>query len=71
MSTLVSKEKIEEICQGVLDSNPDKVNNYRLGKTGLLGFFTGKAIIETEAQAPGEEVDAHLVVDTLQRLLKA
>lgn len=33
-----------ELCQKILDSNPDKVSAYKSGKKGLIGFFMGEAM---------------------------
>jgi glutaminyl-tRNA synthetase len=35
----------------VMAANPDKVAQYRAGKTGLLGFFTGQVMRETNGAA--------------------
>jgi glutaminyl-tRNA synthetase len=50
--------------QGVLDANPGKVAEYRAGKKGLMGFFTGQVMRATEGQA-----DAQTVARLLAQLL--
>jgi len=35
---------IEAIVEAVLAQNPDKVAQYRDGKTGLMGFFVGQCM---------------------------
>ena len=35
----------------VLAANPDQVASYRSGKEGLLGFFVGQVMKETEGRA--------------------
>ena len=43
--------QLEEIIDRILDSNQKKVEVYRSGKEGLLGFFVGQAMKETRGQA--------------------
>lgn len=33
--------ELTDLCKEVLDNNPDKVNNYKLGKKNLIAFFLG------------------------------
>ena len=35
---------IEAVVDKVLADNPDKVEQYRAGKTGLIGFFVGQCM---------------------------
>lgn len=42
---------IEPIVERIMSANPDKVEAYRGGKTGLLGFFVGQVMRETRGQA--------------------
>ncbi|MDW8425611.1 MAG: glutamine--tRNA ligase/YqeY domain fusion protein, partial [Meiothermus sp.] len=42
---------LEAIVDRILAENPDKVAAYRGGKTGLLGFFVGQVMRETQGQA--------------------
>ena len=44
---------IETICA----DNPDKVEQYRSGKTGLMGFFVGQVMRETHGQANPQVVN--------------
>ena len=41
---------IEAVVDAVLAANPDKVAQYRGGKTGLIGFFVGQCMKETRGQ---------------------
>ncbi len=41
---------IEAVIDAVLAANPDKVEQYRGGKTGLLGFFVGQCMKEMKGQ---------------------
>ncbi|WP_102125247.1 glutamine--tRNA ligase/YqeY domain fusion protein [Deinococcus planocerae] len=55
---------IEAAVREVLGANPDKVEAYRGGKTGLMGFFTGQVMRATGGQAdPG--VVAQLLAERL------
>jgi glutaminyl-tRNA synthetase len=42
---------IASIIDGVLAANPDKVDQYRAGKTGLLGFFIGQVMRSSAGKA--------------------
>ena len=50
------------IVDEVLAANPDKVDQYRAGKTGLLGFFVGQVVRSSQGKANPQVV---------QRLLAA
>ncbi len=43
--------ELEAIVDRVLEANPDEVERYRGGKTGLMGFFVGQVMKETRGQA--------------------
>jgi glutaminyl-tRNA synthetase len=42
---------IEPIVDRLMAANPDKVEAFRAGKTGLLGFFVGQVMRQTGGQA--------------------
>lgn len=42
---------LEPILDRLIAENPDKVVAYRSGKTGLMGFFVGQVMRETQGQA--------------------
>jgi len=42
---------LEPVVRTVLDANPDKVADYRGGRTGLIGFFIGQVMQETSGRA--------------------
>jgi aspartyl-tRNA(Asn)/glutamyl-tRNA(Gln) amidotransferase subunit B len=42
---------LEPLVDQVLAANPDQVESYRSGKQGLLGFFVGQVMKETEGRA--------------------
>jgi len=48
---------IEEILRKLIDQNPDKVQAYKNGKTGLLGFFVGGVMKETKGKADPRKVN--------------
>ena len=56
---------LEEVASAILIQFPDKVAEYRGGKTGLLGFFVGQAMKETSGQG-----NPKLVSETFVRLLE-
>lgn len=56
---------IEPVVDRILSQNPDKVEQYRGGKTGLLGFFVGQIMRETGGQANPELV-RNLVTSKLE-----
>ncbi|MCX7783048.1 MAG: glutamine--tRNA ligase/YqeY domain fusion protein [Meiothermus sp.] len=45
------KGALEAIVDRILAENPDKVSAYRAGKAGLMGFFVGQVMRETQGQA--------------------
>jgi glutaminyl-tRNA synthetase len=54
---VVSDEgQLRTAIQGVLDANPAKVAEYRGGKKGLTGFFTGQVMRATHGQADPKAV---------------
>ena len=55
---------IEDVVRSVLDANPTQVEQYRGGKTGVLGFFVGQVMKATQGAA-----NPKVVNETLKRLL--
>jgi glutaminyl-tRNA synthetase len=51
---------LEPIVAEVLDAHPDRVQAYRDGRTGLLGFFVGQVMGRTDGRANPERVKALL-----------
>ena len=45
------RSALEPLIDALISQNPDKADAYRGGKTGLLGFFVGQLMRETEGQA--------------------
>ncbi len=56
---------LENVIDGVIGQFPDRVDSYRNGKTGLIGFFTGQVMRATDGQANPE-----MVKDILGRKLE-
>jgi aspartyl-tRNA(Asn)/glutamyl-tRNA(Gln) amidotransferase subunit B len=56
---------IREVCQKIIDGNPDEVAAYRGGKEGLMGWFVGQVMREMRGKA-----DAKLAKEVLAELLK-
>lgn len=55
---------LEPIVDELIAAHPDKVEHYRGGKTGLLGFFVGQVMRQTQGKANPELVQ-ELVRDKL------
>ena len=45
---------LEPLVDQVLAANPGQVDSYRSGKQGLLGFFVGQVMKETEGRGEPE-----------------
>ncbi len=50
--------RLETVVDKLMSENPDKVAAYRGGKTGLLGFFVGGVMRETQGKANPQLVQA-------------
>ena len=48
---------IEAIVDGILAEHPDRVAEYRAGKTRLLGFFVGQAMKASRGKANPKTVN--------------
>lgn len=51
-------------CREVMKANPDKVEQYRSGKTKLGGFFVGQAVTRS-----GGKADPEITQEVSRRLL--
>ena len=58
--------ELEPIVDRILEANPGQVESYRGGKEGLLGFFVGQVMRETQGKA-----DPKVVNDLLREKLSA
>ncbi len=56
--------ELGRIAERLIAENPDEATAYRNGKTGLMGFFVGQAMRETQGKA-----NPQLLQDLLQRKL--
>ena len=56
LEQVTDRAAIEPIVDALLAAHPDKVEAYRGGKTGLLGFFVGQIMRETRGTASPELV---------------
>jgi Asp-tRNA(Asn)/Glu-tRNA(Gln) amidotransferase B subunit len=56
--------ELEPIVEKILAANPGQVEAYRGGKEGLLGFFVGQVMKETQGKA-----DPRVVNDLLRQKL--
>lgn len=55
---------IREVCQKIIDANPDEVAAFQGGKEGLIGWFVGQVMREMRGKA-----DARLAKEVLTELL--
>lgn len=46
--TEMTKLEIEDKCEKLISASPDKVNNFKFGKHGILGWFVGKLLIDND-----------------------
>jgi glutaminyl-tRNA synthetase len=56
LEQVTDRGALEPIVEALLAAHPDKVEAYRNGKTGLLGFFVGQVMRETRGTASPELV---------------
>ncbi len=65
--TQISDESvIVEICGKVVEASPEQAAQYKAGKTGLLGFFVGQVMKQTQGKA-----NPSLVNQQLRKILEA
>jgi len=64
LSQISNPDEIKTLVQGVLDANPNQLEQYRAGKTKLKGFFVGACL-----KASGGRANPSLVDEILQRAL--
>jgi aspartyl-tRNA(Asn)/glutamyl-tRNA(Gln) amidotransferase subunit B len=63
---ITDASELEPLVDAVIAANPGQVESYRGGKEGLLGFFVGQVMKETEGRA-----NPKLVNELLRKKLKA
>lgn len=64
LSQITDTSAIKEICQKVVEANPNQVNAYKGGKVQLFGFFVGQVMKETKGRA-----NPKVVNDLLKEIL--
>ena len=65
-TTIVDTAELEPVIERILSANEAQVAAYRAGKEGLLGFFVGQVMKETEGKASPKVVN-----ELLRKKLKA
>jgi aspartyl-tRNA(Asn)/glutamyl-tRNA(Gln) amidotransferase subunit B len=56
-TTIASSNELEPLVAKILAANPSQVELYRGGKQGLLGFFVGQVMRETQGKADPKVVN--------------
>ena len=59
-----NKEELSAVVQKIIDANPQVVEEYKKGKTNVVGFFVGQAMKETKGQADAKTLN-QLVIELL------
>lgn len=54
LEQISDQDQLEPIVDRIISENPQKVEQYREGKIGLIGFFLGQLMRETEGKANPE-----------------
>jgi Asp-tRNA(Asn)/Glu-tRNA(Gln) amidotransferase B subunit len=57
-ASISDSSELEPVVDRILAANPDKVEEFRAGKEGLLGFFVGQVMRETGGKASPQAVNA-------------
>ena len=57
LSQITDTSAIKEICQKIVDANPNQVEAYKSGKNQLFGFFVGQVMKETKGRANPQTVN--------------
>ena len=65
-AAVTDTSELEPLIERILAANPDQVETYRGGKEGVLGFFVGQVMKETQGKA-----DAKVVSELVREKLKA
>ena len=64
MQQITDAETIEKLCREAVEANPEKAEQFRQGKTSLLGLFVGQVMKASKGQA-----NPKLVNETLLKFL--
>ena len=65
LTQITDRKALEDVSQRVLDENPTQVEQYRKGKTKVLGWLVGQVMKATRGKA-----SPNLVGEVLRELLK-
>jgi aspartyl-tRNA(Asn)/glutamyl-tRNA(Gln) amidotransferase subunit B len=65
LAQVSDRGEIERLADEVIAANPKQLEQYRAGKTGLIGFFVGGLM-----KASGGKANPKLVNEVLQEKLK-
>ena len=65
-AAVTDTSELEPLIDSILDAHPEQVETYRGGKEGLLGFFVGQVMKETQGKA-----DARVVNELVRAKLDA
>ena len=57
LSQITDTGAIKEICQKIVDANPNQVEAYKGGKNQLFGFFVVQVMKETKGRANPPKVN--------------
>jgi aspartyl-tRNA(Asn)/glutamyl-tRNA(Gln) amidotransferase subunit B len=64
LEQITDSASIDTMVQGILDANPEQVEQYRSGKTQVLGFLVGQVMKASQGKANPKQVN-----ETLRKLL--
>jgi Asp-tRNA(Asn)/Glu-tRNA(Gln) amidotransferase B subunit len=56
-ASISDSSELEPVVDRILAANPREVEQYRQGKEGLLGFFVGQVMRETQGKASPQAVN--------------
>jgi len=65
LKQITDSASIDALVQKILDANPEQVEQYRSGKTQVLGFLVGQVMKASQGKANPKQVN-----ETLRRLLQ-
>jgi aspartyl-tRNA(Asn)/glutamyl-tRNA(Gln) amidotransferase subunit B len=65
LAQLTDTDAIKEICQQIINDNPSQVEQYKSGKTGVIGWLMGQVMAKT-----GGKADPQAVREMLTKLIK-
>ena len=60
LKQITDNSAIEKIVEEVLNESPSQVNEYKAGKTKLMGYFVGQIMKKTQGQANPDQVNKTL-----------